>query len=372
MWDIPFIIRLIAITLFALFSLMNMMGFIQSSLNAQPQSRPIYHMAAFVMFTLSAQSILSFTYLLPFEIWKGYDEGKSYEKVVMLADMVIVPGLNVLMRRLSHASRSGIIEMAYHMFVPILFFVIYSISRNDYVFYAAMLFYTIYSTVAYFSIQSSIRIYETALRNTYSDIQGKSIQWTVPFVHVLLMELALWTITRPYFTTSVAAWTLYYLVSICLWWWMSHKLQEQVLETSELDTSLNVSDLSNYEMETQSQDIKKRIEDLFERSRTYMQPNLSISQLALELGLLRNDLAAWFHQNGTSFNEDVANKRLEVVAQKLVTSKDDAFIIAAMCGFSHKDAFENDFHQKFGCTTNEYRRIYASKSMQRWSQETGE
>ena len=356
MLDILFSIKLLSIVLFAIFCLLNMLGFTMNALNARRQSVPVYRMASIIMFIMAIQSILSLDLILPYSHVEDEDGGKAFEQLVMLADMLIVPCVVMLVRRLARANTGshGVIFM--HLFIPVSIFIAYAITTYQPIVYFALGFYVIYGAFYFFSIIGSIKRYERALKNTYSDTQGRSIKWLYTFTYVLVGELSLWAITRPTFATSTLSFAGYYIVSICVWWWLSNMLRGQVLETSEIDAYLHTANLNDYASDTADRDnIKKVLDEYFKKHDLYRRPDLTISQLALEVGILREELTGWFLHTGTSFNSYIKKLRLEAATRMLETSYEDAYVIGAMCGFTHRNAFEEAFQTKYGCTPEEYR-----------------
>lgn len=356
MWNIEFTIKLLSIVLFTIFCLLNMMGFSMNAMNAKRQDKAIYSLASIIMIVMAVQSIFSLDLILPYSQWESPDNGFSYERGVMLVDMLLVPMVVILVRRLTLASKGKLYEMTMHLTIPIALIVSFFITHNNMVFYSAFLYYPIYGGIYYFNTLKNIKQYEVALKNSYSETKGRSLQWLVLFIHVLLAELTLWAITRPYFTTSSFAFSFYYLASICFWWWLSTMLRKQVLETSEMNVAMKGSNLSTELVEhVNVNDVKNTLEKFFLKNKLYHQPDLTISQLALEVGLMREELTIWFMRNNTNFNTFINEHRLRDVAEMLRTTNNDPFVIATSCGFTHRINFSEMFEQKFGCSPKEYR-----------------
>lgn len=356
MWNIEFTIELLSIVLFTIFCLLNMMGFSMNAMNAKRQDKAIYTLASLIMIVMAVQSIFSLDLILPFSQWESPDNGFSYERVVMLVDMLLVPMIVILIRRLTLASKGKLYEIVWHMAIPIALIVSYSITHNNLIFYSAFIYYPIYGGIYYFNTLRNIRQYEEALKNSYSETKGRSLQWLVLFIHVLLAELTLWAITRPYFTTSSFAFSFYYLASICFWWWLSMMLRKQVLETSEMTMAMKGYNLSTeFTEQVNVNDVKNTLDKFFLKNKLYHQPDLTISQLALEVGLMREELMVWFMHNNTNFNAFINNLRLQDVADMLRTTNYDPFVIATSCGFTHRMNFAEMFERKYGCSPNEYR-----------------
>lgn len=356
MLDILFFIKLLSIILFALFCLLNMMGFTMNAVNARRESVPVYRMASIIMLVMAIQSLLSLDLILPFAHSEDADGGQAYERLVMLADMIILPCVVMLVRRLARANTGSKAIIAMHLFIPITLFTAYAITRYEPIVYFALLFYTCYGGFYIVNTHVNIQRYERALKNTYSDTSGRSIKWLRTFMYVLVGELTLWAITRPTFATSTVSFAGYYIASICVWWWLSSMLRSQVLDASEIDTFLHTANLNEYTNDSVDlNNIKKILDDYFEKSDIYRSPDLTVSQLALELGILREELTGWFLHTGTSFNSYIKKLRLEAATRMLETTNEDPYVIGTMCGFSHKNAFEDAFHAKYGCTPDDYR-----------------
>lgn len=126
---------------------------------------------------------------------------------------------------------------------------------------------------------------------------------------------------------------------------------------SETDSSnagvrsgISVSDRRIYE------ELSKRIKVLFDEDKIYLDPELRLSALAVQLGTNRTYMSNYFNQYcGTSFYDYVNRFRLEH-SKNLLTDSDYTYeVIASMSGFNSLSTFRRAFQMMYGCSPKQWR-----------------
>lgn len=363
MLDLVLVVKILLVSMFAIFCLLNTFGFTMDTLNAERENKPLFRIASIIMILLAVKCIFYVDLILPYRSMESNDSGQTYERFVMLADLLVVPAVVILLRRLVRISTASWRSIFYHMTLPVLFIFVYLMFRYDIVLYFILVYYAVYTIVSFLSIMRGIHLYERALQNMYVNTSERSLRWIYIFVALLLFKFGLWGITRNTLTTNLLSYSLYFTTTIFLWWWLSSMLRRQVLNTSEVDVYLHHSDLS-YETSSlkTGSNIKTLIDEFFQNNTIYHRPEYTANQLALELGVLIEELQGWFMHSGTNFRDFITNKRLQDVAHMLETSDEDPFVISARCGFTHNNKFRSAFRQKFGCSPEDYRDLHITKA----------
>lgn len=110
-------------------------------------------------------------------------------------------------------------------------------------------------------------------------------------------------------------------------------------------------------LENYSKEIKK-LEKYFHTQKTYLQPNLSISQVAVETQIPNRDLSYiinnYYHKR---FNDYLNEMRLSHFLSQIDANTLDNLTIEAIAfdsGFSSKTSFYRAFNRFYGCTPSEY------------------
>lgn len=110
-------------------------------------------------------------------------------------------------------------------------------------------------------------------------------------------------------------------------------------------------------LENYSKEIKK-LEKYFQTQKTYLQPNLAISQVAVETQIPNRDLSYIINNYYQKrFNDYLNEMRLTHFLSKIDANTLDNLTIEAIAfdsGFSSKTSFYRAFNRFYGCTPSEY------------------
>lgn len=115
-------------------------------------------------------------------------------------------------------------------------------------------------------------------------------------------------------------------------------------------SGISVSDRRIYE------EMSKRMKVLFDEDKIYLDPELRLSALAVQLGTNRTYMSNYFNQYcGTSFYDYVNRFRLEH-SKNLLTDSDYTYeVIASMSGFNSLSTFRRAFQMMYGCSPKQWR-----------------
>lgn len=110
-------------------------------------------------------------------------------------------------------------------------------------------------------------------------------------------------------------------------------------------------------LENYSKEIKL-LEKYFHTQKTYLQPNLAISQVAVETKIPNRDLSYIINNYYQKrFNDYLNEMRLQHFISQIDTATLDSLTIEAIAfdsGFSSKSSFYRAFNRFYGCTPSEY------------------
>lgn len=115
-------------------------------------------------------------------------------------------------------------------------------------------------------------------------------------------------------------------------------------------SGISVSDRRIYE------EMSKRMKVLFDEDKIYLDPELRLSALAVQLGTNRTYMSNYFNQYcGTSFYDYVNRFRLEH-SKNLLTDSDYTYeVIASMSGFNSLSTFRRAFQMMYGCSPKQWK-----------------
>ncbi len=133
-------------------------------------------------------------------------------------------------------------------------------------------------------------------------------------------------------------------------------------------SSLKQRPRNKIEMDVMQKQILK-IESCLEKDRPYLDPSITIKDLAYKLQIPSRKLSGiinhGFNKNFAGFINDY---RIELAKERFknpIDTKETILEIMYDVGFNSKSSFYTIFKQKTGHTPSEYKRIYAKKNIQR-------
>ncbi len=102
--------------------------------------------------------------------------------------------------------------------------------------------------------------------------------------------------------------------------------------------------------------LDKRLKDIFEHDKVYLEPKLRLSELAVRLGTNRTYLSQYFNQScAQSFYEYVNNYRVQYSMQLLRNTSYNLDVVASMSGFNSMSTFRRAFLHVNGISPQQYR-----------------
>lgn len=134
-------------------------------------------------------------------------------------------------------------------------------------------------------------------------------------------------------------------------------------ETSTDDASQEASK-STFSVDSYAKEIAL-LEAYFESTKAYLQPSLSVNEVAVALGIPARELSYLINAyHKKRFNDYLNEMRIRHFLEQVAGTTLDTFTVEAMAleaGFSSKSAFYRSFNRFYGCTPLEYLRSNTSK-----------
>ena len=133
-------------------------------------------------------------------------------------------------------------------------------------------------------------------------------------------------------------------------------------DSSKDDASQRASK-STFSVENYAQEITL-LEAYFESTKAYLQPSLSVSEVAVAIGIPAKELSYLINANYKKrFNDYLNEMRIRHFLGQVAGTTLDTFTVEAIAleaGFSSKSAFYRSFNRFYGCTPLEYLRTNTS------------
>ena len=150
---------------------------------------------------------------------------------------------------------------------------------------------------------------------------------------------------------------LYNMASCGLWAVICYYIDRQ--ETLPLGEAESPDDTEEQTNEANHRPaFAERLEELFTVQQLWLNPRLTIHDVAQALGTNRTYLSDYLNRSlGTTFYEYVNAYRIRAVAERLASPSCTLTIeaVAESCGFNSVSTFRRVFIRHYGCTPNRYK-----------------
>lgn len=193
----------------------------------------------------------------------------------------------------------------------------------------------------------SMAMYHQMLRDNYSSIEMKDLRWLSGILMAFSGLLLLWVIAC-FFTSGMVAMT-YNLFSCAIWSALYFFCNRQkVIVFFEKDHHESVEPQYHFAV---------RFIQLMERERYYLNPDLSLADLAAELNTNRTYLSRYINNAmHCTFYDYVNNLRIAYARKLLLETDDKIDVVAMQSGFNSITTFRRMFSKTYGMTASEYRK----------------
>lgn len=280
--------------------------------------------------------------------------------LLILIDMTAIPVGCFFVIELLNAGWCTL-RRASALVAPFLLSVIaYAIFARQWIVDVTFIFVIGYSICFLIYIAFAVRRYNRMLNENYSNTERVHVRWLKGVAVMLLICLIVWTYSC-YFSTWVAD-SVYQLVLLTMWATALYFADRQQTPQftppqQELSKSLNDSILSELS--------ERKLQELIEQDRIWLEPQLTLSDLAARVGTNRTYLSNYLNKTlHTTFYDYINGFRMEAAVKQLEDPDLTATMVevAESCGFNSLSTFRRVFIRAKGCSFVEYRqRVLAER-----------
>jgi len=208
--------------------------------------------------------------------------------------------------------------------------------------------------------------YNARLAQTYADTQYRTLTWIIHLIWVLAITLVLYI----YFAyVALDLDYIYYGIVCAIWyyitWNINHVRETNVLEelrddeekngpeptTKEVNKSVEEKDRSEMIRTSLRELTKQRLEDSLEEvcmsRRLYLNPDLTVMDLAVELNTNRTYISQYFSEHHTTFLKYINDLRVEYAMFQIKNTNHKLSDIMYDSGFRHAETFRRAFSNRY-------------------------
>ena len=213
-----------------------------------------------------------------------------------------------------------------------------------------------------FKVRNLSRLHKENIEKKFSNVEGMDVSWInlVLWIFILTFIFILIVIPGTYHTIGYSNFsTINSLFFSFALFFMAYKgFMQKADKTPEM---LPNDDESEMKMATNEmlQELKDHLVDCMEKKRPYLNPELTLTDLAKQVDISRNQLSQVINTAaGNNFYDFVNKYRVDEVKRLIMDESKKHYKIMALAsdaGFNSKSAFNNIFKKITGLTPSEYR-----------------
>lgn len=230
----------------------------------------------------------------------------------------------------------------------------YALTRAEWIVVAAFVF-TFFYTIGFviYSIRA-VRRYNRLLNENYSNFEYVHVRWLRGVMVMLACCLILWTISCNYSSWIVD--TCYQMLLMLMWMTTLYFADRQ--RVPQIEASPVLPEKGGSETSPLNDLLEQKLAQLLDEERVWMNPHLTLSDLAMQVGTnrtylsnyLNNTLQTTFYDYINGYRLRAALKLLDAGVQEMTMAE-----LAESCGFNSTSTFRRVFVRATGCSFVEYR-----------------
>lgn len=289
-------------------------------------------------------------------------------------DMTAIPACAFVLFSLTGIRKLNHKRLLIHETPFIAALVLYLISQSQWVFYITFVYSLLYGVVMFTTTLRDVKQYEKQICMIYSDLEHRTLNWLLCVVWMFFIMLIVWTaftfICRP--MTDI----LFYCCCMVLWHRINLHLvdhlaikEEDVNESVDIDTP--IADMLTDELTESTEDsddshdafgFGDELIRLMEEEKAYLNPSLTINDVAQSLGTNRTYLSRHINNElKLNFFDFVNQYRIAMAEKMLLGSNKSIDTIASETGFNSTMNFRRVFARTHDCTPGQFRAQAAQK-----------
>ena len=275
---------------------------------------------------------------------------QNVHDILVMIDGTSLIGYTCLVYELIHPGWASLRKILWMLLPYIPFFVAWCLWHNDMVIRCYITCLFLAGTIIFLLWLRDARQYVHYIRDNYSNIDQTDISWLRVVAWFFISCQLLWvviSIIRHPLTDC-----LYYVLSIILWQiTLEHVLHQQPV-TIEEKAGKEISTTREYAF-------AQVLPAIIEGEELYLNPTLSIKELAAHVGTNRTYLSDYFtHVQQTTFYDFINRLRIEKKSIPLMQQHPEYTLeqIATESGFQSISTFRRSFQKLKGVMPSEYRK----------------
>lgn len=257
------------------------------------------------------------------------------------------------------------------MAVFLAFTVAYAVTGSMTVLYVEMGFVALLSMCVVTIMFRTLRCFNRYLENNYSNLENISLNWFLAVIGVWIVCLILWALCYVYRANLI--YIVYYTVSLVGWGLLfvftRRQVEVKMEDPAELTGEVVPADEAAGSMETTDGEPdanavpktvirREMLDKLMSEEQLYLNPRLTLNDLALALGTNRTYLSAYLnHELEMSFYDFVNSFRIDKACR--ISDENPGMGVAEIAersGFNSVSTFRRAFFRERGFSFGEYRR----------------
>ncbi len=272
---------------------------------------------------------------------------------ITMIDQLAIPIIGIAMFELTRPRSITTLKVALHFLPFVIMLTLYCITHSH---------TCIIITIIIASLYSVFIITATLLRLREIPQQNPEHKAIFNITHSFLFAISIWILSCIF--PSALFDMIYYIVSGIAWYIIYYSIENTYPLNTLANTPIEDNNRNiNTEIISETDTIHKEypfalaLNSLFEQDLIYLNPELTLSDVARSIGTNRSYLSEYFnHECNTSFNDYINNLRLSY-AENIMTTNQDISIeeIASTSGFNSISTFRRAFIKKHGVTPSNYR-----------------
>ena len=309
--------------------------------------------ALFYSMTLLTFLVLKDTVFLHTKLYSS----EYVTSLTMLTDLLYVPAMAMFFFEAVFPGW-GNIRKAVFLFLPIAGAeILYAISAEPLIPKLTMIYAILFGTTVTAIIVISVRKRDSRIKDNFSNITDISVTWVKNGILALLVSLLSWFCLM--WKSSWIADSVYYVVSISAWSYIYRlAIRHRVVEIPEIRT---VRQTESAPENSEIPDIfKERLSACMETDELYLNPKLTLTELAAAIGTNRTYLSDYLNSRlGVTFYEYINRLRTQKAARLMEECPGKPIAeIAEMSGFNSLSTFSRSFSKYLGCSPAKYARKF--------------
>lgn len=278
--------------------------------------------------------------------------GSDYLYPLLISiDMWTTPAICLFLVELLHPNRINSLYAFYHLSFFVIISLVYSIFPLEVILTIIKISYLLYATGMFIYFVKNIKKYNKAIANNYSYTENINIKWVKTVFPIFVIYFIMWMYICD--IQNVVLNILYYIVSLFIWVYILIKTYNQEI--------LNIKNVENSDASEKSENLLHsfpQIEELIKTKQLYLNPKLTLSDIASELDTNRTYLSNYINNElNTTFYKYINSFRVEHACEIMLDTQnnDTLEVISEKSGFNSLSTFNRTFKEIHHIPPSKYR-----------------